>query len=155
MCQEYDCYWLEHEEMPEEVRPDRIHLVVTEAGSIEVGRAEMPVYLFNQEKPEAHRAAEASALLDAFIGRGAVVLLLCGPDLQILYDRARYPGITPRDIEVAYRYQQSQDAEELKRLGAVDDDFRPLTPQEAEELTSPQELGRHCAPGGGDKRCMH
>ncbi|MGO9112461.1 MAG: hypothetical protein ACLP9L_24790 [Thermoguttaceae bacterium] len=51
----------------------------------------------------------------------------------------------PEDIEAALRYELSQDAEELKRLGAVGDDYRPLSRVEAEaacrkarELQSPR-----------------
>ena len=38
------------------------------------------------------------------------------------------------DIIVALRVDQSQDAEELKQLGAVAHDYRPLTHEEAQRL---------------------
>ena len=47
-------------------------------------------------------------------------------EAKIEFDGARYPGITADDIEAALRYELAQDAGELKRLGAVDDDYQPL-----------------------------
>ena len=42
-----------------------------------------------------------------------------------------WAAIGPDGIEAAYRYELSQDAEELRRLGAVEESFRPLTRAEA------------------------
>lgn len=136
VCREYDCYWREHEEMPEEFRPDRIGIVVTESGTVTVGGEELAVLLLNQSYREASGRRKARALIDQVVAQGHVVMILHGEQMQLVYDRKRYPSILPRDIEVAYRYALSQDAEELKRLGAVADDYRPLTWEEAESLTA-------------------
>ena len=45
---------------------------------------------------------------------------------RIEFDRARWPDISPQDIETALRCELSRDAAELKRLGAVGDDYQPL-----------------------------
>lgn len=134
VCREYACYWLEHDEMPDDFRPDRIGIVVTEAGTVTFGEETLPVVLLNQSYPEAHTRRKAQTLIAQFKALGMVAMILHGEQMQIVYDRARYASITPRDIEVAYRYEQSQDAEELKRLGAVPDDFQALTREEAEAL---------------------
>jgi hypothetical protein len=134
VCGEYDCYWREHEDMAEEFRPDRIGIVVTEAGTVAVGGKELGVLLWNQTDPEARRSRDAQSLLDGVVAKGMVAMVLCGQDLEIVFDRAQYPAIAARDIEVAFRYEQSQDADELKRLGAVPDDYRSLTWGEAEAL---------------------
>ena len=138
VCGEYACYWLDHEDLPEKLRPDRIGMVVTEAGTITIVEAVLPVLLFNQAYAGACHHPEAQALLDDRVASGAAALVLYGPDMQIVYDRTRYRSITPRDIEVAFRYEQSQDAEELKRLGAVSEDYRAMTQAEAEQSTPPE-----------------
>ena len=120
VCTEYDCYWRDHEELSDELRPDRIGIVVTECGAVTVGRQWLPMLLFNQTRPGASRGASARALIDEMVARGAVVMLVHGPDMELLYDRVRYAAITPHEIEVAYRHELSQDADELKRLGAVE-----------------------------------
>lgn len=134
VCREYACYWLEHEEMPDESRPDRIGIVVTESGTITVGDQSLGVLLLNQSHPGARNRRKAQSLIDQVVARGMVGLVLHGPDMQIVYDRTRYASISPRDIQVAFRHAQSQDAEELKRLGAVSDDYQPLTREEADAL---------------------
>jgi hypothetical protein len=58
--------------------------------------------------------------------------------MHIVYDRGRYTSISDAEIEVAFRYELSQDAEELKDLGAVNDDYRPLTWAEAKAAVSSQ-----------------
>ena len=136
VCREYNCYWLEDDELSDEFRPDRIGIVVTESGTIRVRDDELPVLRLNQSHAGACRREKARELIDGFVAGGAAVLLLCGPDLQILHDRARYPAITAQEIEVAFRYEQSQDADELKRLGAVSNDYRALTRVEAESSVS-------------------
>jgi hypothetical protein len=135
VCREYTCYWLEHDEMPDDLRPDRIGIVVTESGTVTVGEETMTVLLFNQSYQEAHTRRKSQTLIEQVKALGMVVMLLYDEQMQLVYDRTRYASISPRDIEVAYRYEQSQDAEELKRLKAVPDDFRPLTREEAEALT--------------------
>ena len=134
VCREYDCYWIEHAEMPEQYRPDRIGIVVTESGTVTIGTREIGVLLLNHASAEARDTHEAQALLADVVAKGMIAMVLFGPDLEIVYDRARYQGVSPRDIEVAYRYELSQDADELRRLGAVEDDYRPLTWTEAEAL---------------------
>jgi hypothetical protein len=132
VCRQYACYWLEHEEMPEEHRPDRIGVVVTECGSVSVAGDVLPVFVLNQSEPGAFQAPQAQAWIAGMVARGWVLLLIDGPAMQIAYDRSRYASISESEIEVAFRYERSQDAEELRGLGAVREDFRPLTRTEAE-----------------------
>jgi len=81
---------------------------------------------------EASRGDAAIGLLDHFVSRGFAVMIIHGLDARIEFDRARWLGISADDIEAALRYELSQDAEELKRLGAVGDEYRPLSRDEAE-----------------------
>jgi hypothetical protein len=126
VCRQYACYWLEHEDLPEESRPDSIGLVVTESGTVTVRGHEVPVLVINLLKPDSDRGPAARAMLDGFLAAGQALLLLHGPDMRIAYDRNRYPSVSAGDIEKAFRLERSRDAEELLRLGAVDESFRPL-----------------------------
>lgn len=139
VCRQYACYWLEHEDLPEESRPDRVGMVVTESGTVTVGGHELPVLVINLLKPDSDRSPAAQAMIEDFLAAGMAALLLHGPDMRIAYDQTRYPTIRPDDIESAFRYERSQDAEELRRLGAVGESFRPLTRAEAEELLAKEE----------------
>ena len=38
VCRQYDCYWRDHDDLPDNCRPDRIGVVVTEAGNVSVGK---------------------------------------------------------------------------------------------------------------------
>lgn len=126
VCARYSCYWLDHESLPEESRPDRVGLVVTESGTVTVAGRELPVLVINSAEPDSDRTPAARKLIEDFLAAGMAALLLHGPDMRIVYDRARYAGISPDDIEAAFRRELSRDAEELRRLGAVERDFRPL-----------------------------
>lgn len=130
VCRQYDCYWREHDALSESWRPDRTGIVVTEAGSVTVGQRLLPVVLFQEDCAEPGSAARE--LLDHFLARGMAVMIIRGLEARIEFDRARWPDISADDIESALRYELSQDAEELKRLGAVGDEFRPLSRDEAE-----------------------
>jgi hypothetical protein len=127
VCRQYDCYWREREALPEAWRPDRIGCVVTEAGCATVGPRRLPVVLIQEDV-----AGTACELLDYFLGRGFAAMIIHGPEARVEFDRARWPGISADDIEAALRYELSQDAAELKRLGAVGDEYRPLGRDEAE-----------------------
>ena len=121
----YACYWLEHESLPEESRPDRVGMVVTESGTVSAGGHELPVMVINLLEPDSDRGPAARAMIGDFLAAGMAALLLHGPDMRIAYDRTRYPSISPDDIEASFRYERSHDAEELRRLGAVGESFRP------------------------------
>jgi len=125
VCRQYACYWLEHESLPEESRPDRVGMVVTEGGTMPVGGYMLPVLVINLLNPDSDRSPAAQAMLEKFLAAGKAALLLHGPDMRITYDRKRYPAISPDDIEAAFRYERSRDAEELRRLGAVGEGFQP------------------------------
>ena len=132
VCRQYACYWLEHEDMPDACRPDRIGVVATECGSVSVAGQVLPIFVLTQSEPEACRAPAPQAWIERMVAGGYVLLLVCGPDMEMAYDRGRYAAISAAEIEVAFRYERSQDAEELKSLGAVSEDYRPLTRAEAE-----------------------
>jgi hypothetical protein len=132
ICRQYDCYWREHDRLSEAWRPDRIGIVVTEAGSVSVGQRLLPVVLMQEDFVAASRGDAGLALLDYFVSRGFAVMVIHGLDARIEFDRARWPGISTDEIEAALCYELSQDADELKRLGAVGDEYRPLTRDEAE-----------------------
>ncbi len=131
ICRQYDCYWREHETLSESWRPDRIGIVVTEAGNVTIGYRLLPVVIVQQETAEAGVGDAARELLAHFVALGFAVMMIHGLAARIEFDRAQYPDITADEIEAALRYELSQDAAELKRLGAVDDGYRPLTADEA------------------------
>lgn len=126
VCRLYSCYWLDHEELPGEARPDRVGLVVTEAGTVAVGGRDMPALVINRAQADSDRGTVARALIGEFTAAGMACLLLHGADLRIVFDRTRAPGVEPGDIEAAFRRERARDAEELMRLGAVDAGFGPL-----------------------------
>ena len=117
-------------------------MVVTESGTVTVGGHELPVLVINLLEPDSDRSPAAQAMMADFLTAGMAALLLHGPDMRIVYDRVRYATISPADIEAAFRYERSQDAEELRRLGAVGESFRPLTRAEAEDAISKEEDGQ-------------
>jgi hypothetical protein len=120
VCSQYTCYWLDHEDVPEESRPDRLGMVVTESGTVSVGGHALPVLVINLLNADSDRSPSARAMIENFLAAGKAALLLHGPDMRIVYDRTRYPTISPDEIEAAFKYERSQDAEELRRLGAVE-----------------------------------
>lgn len=119
VCREYDCYWRDHEEMPDELRPDHIGVVVTDRGTLVVGPEILSVLLLNPSRPGACDGREAKALIDDIVARGKVAIVADGPRIHIVYDRRRYPLTSPEEIETALRHDQEQDAERLKRIGAI------------------------------------
>lgn len=125
VCRRYSCYWLDHEGLPEELRPDRIGLAATESGTVAAGGYRVPVLAASLAKPESELGPAARAAIEGFVADGMAVLLIHGPDMRVVYDRARYPAIGPEDIEAAFRHELGRDAEELRRLGAVEEGFQP------------------------------
>ena len=112
-------------------------MVVTESGTVTVGGRELPVLVINLLvinllEPDSDQSPAARAMLEDFLAAGMAAMLLHGPDMRIVYDQTRYAAISPDDIEAAFRYERSQDAEELRRLRAVGEGFRSLTRPEAE-----------------------
>jgi hypothetical protein len=75
--------------------------------------------------------SDAQGMLAHFVSRGAAVMIIRGLEARVEFDRGRWPEFLPEDIEEELRYELSQDAEELKRLGAVGDDYRALSREEA------------------------
>jgi hypothetical protein len=136
VCREYACYWLRHEDVPEEFRPDRVGIVVSEWRNIVVRDESLPVLIVYQAHPGACRRRKADAWIDCITTQGIVALIVDGEKLQIVFDRERYPFVSSRDIEVAYLYDLSQKAADLARLGAVSQGCRPLTKSEAESLVA-------------------
>ena len=120
VCREYSCYWLDHEETPEECRPDRIGLVATESGMITAAGQTMPVCVLNQMKPNAFQAVAAARFVADLSAQGFALLVIYGLDMQVLFDRERWPTISPEQIEAAYREERRRDTEELERLGVID-----------------------------------
>jgi hypothetical protein len=131
VCRQYDCFWREHDALPDSWRPDRTGIVVTESGIVSVGSYRLPVVLFQQDDFVEGTAAMAEEMLDHFVTQGLAVMMIHGAEARIEFDRDRYPEVSAGEIEAALRYELSQDAEELKRLGAVGDDYRSLSREEA------------------------
>lgn len=125
VCRRYACYWLEHEDLPDEARPDRTGMVVTESGTVSIGGRGIPVLVINLASADSDRGPVARKTLDEFLAAGKAALLLHGLDMRVVYDRTRYPGIEASDIEEAFKRELSRDADELRRLGAVDEGFAP------------------------------
>ena len=122
VCRRYDCFWREHE-LDESWRPDRTGVVVTESGSVTNGHHLLPVVLFEEDFPRATAGRAAQEMLDHFISRGFAVMIIHGLEARIEFDQLRYPGVSSGEIEIALRYELLQDAEALKQLGALGDDF--------------------------------
>jgi hypothetical protein len=131
VCRQYDCYWRDHNDVPDNCRPDRIGVVVTEAGNVSVNGHSLPVVTFQEDLAGAARGPEAAGLLAQFVRRGFAVLVVHGLTARTEFDRARYPGVSAEDIEAALLHAISQDADELRRLGAVDDSYHKMTFDEA------------------------
>lgn len=123
VCRQYACYWLEHESLPDESRPDRTRMVVTESGTVTVGGHALPVLVISLAEPDSDRGPVARTTIEEFLAAGMAVLLLHRADMRIAFDRTLYPAITPDDIEAAFRHERSRDVEELRRLGAVDGNY--------------------------------
>jgi hypothetical protein len=123
VCREYACYWLDHEDVAGQQRPDRIGMVVTECGAVTLAGAVLPVLVVNQAEAEACQSPSAQSLVGSLVALGYVLLVIYGPDMRIVYDRCRRPSVSPSEIEAAFRRERSRDAEELKRLGAVEQDY--------------------------------
>ena len=148
VCRLYDCYWREHEALSKSWRPDRIGIVVTEAGCVAVGHRLLPVVIFHEDSADEGTAARE--LLDHFLHRSMAVMIVRGSEGRIEFDPARWPGVSAGDIEAALRYELSQDAEELKRLGAVGDEYRPLSRDEAMAACRAERELPNSAPGCPD-----
>jgi hypothetical protein len=125
ICGAYACYWLDHEDVPDEQRPDRIGMVVTECGAVTVSGEVLPVLVVNQAEAEACQSAQS--LIDNLVALGYALLVIYGLDMRIVYDRCRWPSVSDAEIEAAFRRERSRDAEELKRLGAVEQDYGPCS----------------------------
>jgi hypothetical protein len=134
VCRKYACYWLDHEELANDLRPDRIGVVLTECGTVTVGGMKLRVMRINKTIPFIPVSLEAQLLIDRLVAQGWAVMVIDAEEMQLAYDRDLYASVSAQDIETAYRYEQSQDADELKRLGAVSEDYRTLTWAEAEGL---------------------
>jgi hypothetical protein len=131
ICLAYDCYWRDHDELPEACRPDRIGLVITESGTAMVGHHFLPVVTMQEDFAGAARGVEAAELVAWFVGQGFAAVIIHGSDARVEFDPVRYAGVDANDIESALRYELSQDADELRRLGAVDESYRSLSLAEA------------------------
>ena len=123
VCRQYDCFW-RNNALSESWRPDRIGIVATEAGSVTVGHRLLPVVLLQEDFAGASRGGGARELLDHFLRQGVAVMIIHGGSPDRVRSNALC-GIPAAEIEAALRYELSQDAEELKRLGAVSDEYRP------------------------------
>ncbi len=49
------------------------------------------------------------------------MLVIHGAEARTEFDRSQYPGVSASEIEAVLRYEISQDSDELRRIGAVDD----------------------------------
>ena len=86
---------------------------------------------FQEDFARAAQGPEAERLLARFLRRGFAVLVIHGAAARTEFDRDRYPGISAEDIEAALLYEFSQDADELRRAGAVDGSYQKMTYEEA------------------------
>jgi hypothetical protein len=60
-------------------------------------------------------------------------MVIYGPNSRLEFDQSRYSSASAEMIEAALRFELSQDVDELRQLGAVDDSFRKLSLEEAAE----------------------
>ena len=126
VCRQYDCYWRDHDDLPDNCRPDRIGVVITEAGNVSASGHNIPVVTFQEDFAGAANGPEGAWLLARFVRRGFAVLVIHGLEARTEFDRDRYPGVSAEQIEAALLYAISQDADELRRLGAIDDSYLSL-----------------------------
>ncbi len=53
ICRQYDCYWRDHDDVPDDCRPDRIGVVITELGNVSVDKKEesfsIPIVTFQED----------------------------------------------------------------------------------------------------------
>jgi hypothetical protein len=131
ICRQYDCYWRDRDELPDAWRPDRIGVVVTEAGNVTVEGHFLPVITVQEDFEGAAEGIEAAQMLNRFVQEGFAVLVIHGLTSRLEFDRTRYAGVSDEMIEASLRYELSQDADELRKLGAVEDSFRTMSLDEA------------------------
>ena len=95
VCTGYKCLWLEHPEIPERYRPDRIGCVATDYGN-------RVVHLCQVFKGAAMRQ-DATRLMDSMVKAGVRVLTTWEQgnecEHRLTYDRRRYP-VPPTDEEL-------------------------------------------------------
>ena len=118
---------VEHPEVADEHRPDRIGMIVTECGTIPGTGEVLPVLVVSKAEPEACRGLAARAHRQP-AGRRLRALCNLRPRHADPLQLCPLAGHVGSRIEAAFRYERSRDAEELKRLGAVDDDYRLFDP---------------------------
>ena len=62
VCRQYDCYWRDHDELPDMWRPDQIGVVVTEAGNVTVAVHFLPVVTFQEDFEDDGRGIDSARL---------------------------------------------------------------------------------------------
>lgn len=123
VCRQYDCYWREYE-LADDLRPDRLGLVITEAGNLAVGYDFPPVLVLHPIDAAAPNANAEQVLRD-LVGQGFVAVSVNGHDAKFHFDPSQYPSLTELQIETALRQMFANDARELKQLGAASKDYDP------------------------------
>jgi hypothetical protein len=86
-CREFECIWLQNQDLPDEFRPDRIHAFLTstaEEGGVVVHAD--PGY------PAAHLDEPLAGLLKRLRGRGIKVIVICGKRAHYWHQGVWVPG---------------------------------------------------------------
>ena len=126
ICRAYDCYWRDHD-LHDALRPDRLGIVITEAGTLSVGYHFLPALILQVAAPEALEMEMGQKILRDLVAEGFAAVVIKGDKAEIHFDSKRYKNASAEEIEVALRQQFGNDADELIQLGAAPPDYDPLT----------------------------
>jgi uncharacterized protein len=98
-CRDFGCMWLLYEDMPEEARPDRSHVVIWEP---EANTERIIQINVDPARPDAWKAPVLRKLIQLFTNQGVDVFLLTGqkrlaftssPERAAVYRRMEIPTI--------------------------------------------------------------
>jgi hypothetical protein len=88
-CREYECIWLQHADLPDELRPDRCKVVLTSTTD-----GEGIVAHVDPKNPEAVEKGLMGALLKRMGQSGMAVMVVIGTDLRkILYSSSKTDAV--------------------------------------------------------------
>lgn len=106
ICAEFECFWLQHPEIPERLRPDRLGFVYFE-------RPNQVVYV-SQAFEDAHRSEAANVLFEVLIENGYRVVITWEAE-DDPWNLVLYAGAEPMEAELCDLSADEQ--RELTRIG--------------------------------------
>lgn len=91
VCKDFTCWWLVHPEMPEELRPDKVHAYAVGNDGDELVRVRV-----DTDYPDSWRE---SVILEYFRSRGRHVVVACGHQVNFVTAHGRE---TPDKLELEW-----------------------------------------------------